>query len=242
MKMKSFGKCLKMDLQSVGGEVSAAYMTLFLFTLFGANPLLVPSRIYMADYSFAIPATAIIFYCFFRIFKRLLYIAMFTDGAILYRTLPISEKSAAISKITAAGGTLTILQYILLAMQWYVLHRRLTEFSSHEFQMRTLNEYNAFMDALGGVILETAAASFALAAMIFAAIAIYQTARNKYGGRKFLAVLVIAGVSFAAARLTEVISDVFELGAGAAGAAGAVIWTIVMLCCIRIVLRRVSRE
>lgn len=82
MKMKGFGKCLKMDLQSVGGEVSAAYMTLFLFTLFGANPLLVPGRIYMADYSFAIPAAAIIFYCFFRIFKRLLYIAMFTDGAI----------------------------------------------------------------------------------------------------------------------------------------------------------------
>lgn len=51
--MKSFGKCLKMDLQSVGGEVSAAYMTLLLFTFFGANPLLVPSRIYMADYSFA---------------------------------------------------------------------------------------------------------------------------------------------------------------------------------------------
>ena len=208
----------------------------------GKSPLLVPSRIYMADYSFAIPAAAIIFYCFFRIFKRLLYIAMFTDGAILYRTLPISEKSAAISKITAAGGTLTILQYILLAMQWYVLHRRLTEFASHEFQMRTLNEYNAFMDALGGVILETAAASFALAAMIFAAIAIYQTAGNKYGGRKFLAVLVIAGMSFAAAGLTEVISDVFDLGAGAAGAAGAVIRTIVMLCCMRIVLRRVSRE
>lgn len=108
--------------------------------------------------------------------------------------------------------------------------------------MRTLNEYNAFMDALGGVILETAAAAFALAAMIFAAIAIYQTAGNKYGGRKFLAVLAIAGVSFAAAGLTEVISDVFDLGAGAAGAAGAVIRTIVMLCCIRIVLRRVSRE
>ena len=84
--------------------------------------------------------------------------------------------------------------------------------------------------------------TFALAAMIFAAIAIYQTAGNKYGGRKFLAVLAIAGVSFAAAGLTEVISDVFDLGAGAAGAAGAVIWTIVMLCCIRIVLRRVSRE
>ncbi len=48
--------------------------------------------------------------------------------------------------------------------------------------------------------------------MIFAAIAIYQTARNKYGGRKFLAVLAIAGVSFAAAGLTEVISDVFDLG------------------------------
>ena len=96
MKMKSFGKCLKMDLQSVGGEVSAAYMTLLLFTFFGANPLLVPSRIYMADYSFAIPAAAIIFYCFFRIFKRLLYIAMFTDGAILYRFLrrvPQSQKS-----------------------------------------------------------------------------------------------------------------------------------------------------
>ena len=65
-------------------------------------------------------------------------------------------------------------------------------------------------------------ASFALAAMIFAAIAIYQTAGNKYGGRKFLAVLVIAGVSFAAAGLTEVISDVFDLGAGAAGAAGGI--------------------
>ena len=51
MKMKGFGKCLKMDLQSVGGEVSAAYMTLLLFTLFGANPLLVPSRIYMAEYN-----------------------------------------------------------------------------------------------------------------------------------------------------------------------------------------------
>ena len=239
--MKGFGKCLKMDLQSVGGEVTAAYMTLLLFTLFGANPLLVPSRIYMSDYSFAIPAAVIMFYCFFRIFKRLLYVAMFTDGAILYRTLPISEKSAAISKITAAGGTLTILQYILLAMQWYMLHHRLTEFSSHEFQMRTLNEYNAFMDALGGTILKIIAASFAFAAMVFAAIAIYQTARNKSGGRKFLAVLAIAGVNFAVASVTKAITNVFDLGTGAAGAAEAMIWTIVMLCCLRIVLHRVSR-
>lgn len=239
--MKGFGKCLKMDLQSVGGEVTAAYMTLLLFTLFGANPLLVPSRIRMTDYSFAIPAAVIMFYCFFRIFKRLLYVAMFTDGAILYRTLPISEKSATISKITAAGGTLTILQYILLAMQWYMLHHRLTEFSSHEFQMRTLNEYNAFMDALGGVILKTAAASFAFAAMVFAAIAVYQTARNKSGGGKFLAVLAIAGVSFAAALVTEVITNVFDLGAGTSGVVEAVIRTIVMLCCLRIVLQRVSR-
>ena len=48
--------------------------------------------------------------------------------------------------------------------------------------------------------------------MIFAAIAIYQTAGNKYGGREFLAVLAIAGVSFAAAGLTGVISDVLDLG------------------------------
>ena len=240
MKMKGFGKCLKMDLQSVGGEVSAAYMTLLLFTLFGANPLLVPSRIYMADYSFAIPAAVIIFYCFFRIFKRLLYIAMFTDGAILYRTLPISEKSAAISKITAAGGTLTILQYILLAMQWYILHNRLTEFQSHEFQTRTSNEYNAFMDAMGGTILKTVASSFALAALIFAAIAVYQTARNKSGGGKFLAVLAIAGVSFAAAGVTEVITNVFDLGAGASGAIEAVIRTAIAIVCLKIVIKRVQ--
>ena len=231
-----------MDLQSVGGEVTVACVTVLIFFLFDANPLLVPISYYSPSYFFTIPTVMIAAYCFFRVFKRLFYTYMFTDGAVLYKTLPVSEKCVAMSKFVTAAAALALLQFIVLALQWYVLHRRLTEFSSHEFQMRTLNEYNAFMDALGGVILETAAASFALAAMIFAAIAIYQTAGNKYGGRKFLAVLVIAGMSFAAAGLTEVISDVFDLGAGAAGAAGAVIRTIVMLCCIRIVLRRVSRE
>ena len=108
--------------------------------------------------------------------------------------------------------------------------------------MRAGNVYKAFMDALGGTIFKTVAESFALAAMIFAAIAVYQTARSKSGGRKFLAVLAIAGVNFAVALVTKAITNVFDLGAGAAGAAGAVIRTIVMLCCMRIILRRVSRE
>lgn len=231
-----------MDLQSVGGEVTVACVTVLIFFLFDANPLLVPISYYSPSYFFTIPTVMIAAYCFFRVFKRLFYTYMFTDGAVLYKTLPVSEKCVAMSKFVTAAAALALLQFIVLALQWYVLYCAPIEFQSHEFQMRAVNVYKAFMDALGGVILETAAASFALAAMIFAAIATYQTAGNKYSGRKFLAVLVIAGVSFAAAGLTEVISDVFDLGAGAAGAAGAVIRTIVMLCCIRIVLRRVSRE
>lgn len=239
--MKGFGKCLKMDLQSVGGEVTVACMTVLMFFLFDANPLLIPISYYSPSYFFTVPAVMIAAYCFFRVFKRLFYTYMFTDGAVLYKTLPVSEKCVAMSKFVTAAAALTLLQFIVLALQWYVLYCAPIEFQSHEFQMRAVNVYKAFMDALGGTIFKTVAESFALAAMIFAAIAIYQTARKKYGGRKFLAVLAIAGVSLAAAGLTEVISDVFDLGAGAAGAAGAVIRTIVMLCCMRIVLRRVSR-
>lgn len=242
MKMKGFGKCLKMDLQSVGGEVTVACVTVLIFFLFDANPLLVPISYYSPSYFFTIPTVMIAAYCFFRVFKRLFYTYMFTDGAVLYKTLPVSEKCVAMSKFVTAAAALALLQFIVLALQWYVLYCAPIEFQSHEFQMRAVNVYKAFMDALGGTIFKTVAESFALAAMIFAAIAVYQTARSKSGGRKFLAVLAIAGVSLAAAGLTEVISDVFDLGAGAAGAAGAVIRTIVMLCCMRIVLRRVSRE
>ena len=240
--MKGFGKCLKMDLQSVGGEVTVACVTVLIFFLFDANPLLVPISYYSPSYFFTIPTVMIAAYCFFRVFKRLFYTYMFTDGAVLYKTLPVSEKCVVMSKFVTAAAALALLQFIVLALQWYVLYCAPIEFQSHEFQMRAVNVYKAFMDALGGTIFKTVAESFALAAMIFAAIAIYQTARNKYGGRKFLAVLAIAGVSLAAAGLTGVISDVFDLGAGAAGAAEAVIRTIVMLCCLRIVLQRVSRE
>ena len=231
-----------MDLQSVGGEVTVACVTVLIFFLFDANPLLVPISYYSPSYFFTIPTVMIAAYCFFRVFKRLFYTYMFTDGAVLYKTLPVSEKCVAMSKFVTAAAALALLQFIVLALQWYVLYCAPIEFQSHEFQMRAVNVYKAFMDALGGTIFKTVAESFALAAMIFAAIAVYQTARSKSGGRKFLAVLAIAGVSLAAAGLTEVISDVFDLGAGAAGAAGAVIRTIVMLCCMRIVLRRVSRE
>ena len=109
-----------------------------------------------------------------------------------------------------------ILQFILLALQWYVLHCAPIEYQSNEFKIRAVNVYNAFMDALGGTILKIIAASFAFAAMVFAAIAIYQTARNKSGGGKFLAVLAAAGVSFAVAGITEAITNAFDLGAGAA--------------------------
>lgn len=231
-----------MDLQSVGGEVTVACVTVLIFFLFDANPLLVPISYYSPSYFFTIPTVMIAAYCFFRVFKRLFYTYMFTDGAVLYKTLPVSEKCVVMSKFVTAAAALALLQFIVLALQWYVLYCAPIEFQSHEFQMRAVNVYKAFMDALGGTIFKTVAESFALAAMIFAAIAIYQTARNKYGGRKFLAVLAIAGVSLAAAGLTGVISDVFDLGAGAAGAAEAVIRTIVMLCCLRIVLQRVSRE
>ena len=96
------------------------------------------------------------------------------------------------------------------------------------------------MDAMGGTILKTVASSFALAALIFAAIAVYQTARNKSGGGKFLAVLAIAGVSFAAAGVTEVITNVFDLGAGASGAIEAVIRTAIAIVCLKIVIKRVQ--
>ena len=240
--MKGFGKCLKMDLQSVGGEVTVACMTVLMFFLFDANPLLIPISYYSPSYFFTVPAVMIAAYCFFRVFKRLFYTYMFTDGAVLYKTLPVSEKCVAMSKFVTAAAALTLLQFIVLALQWYVLYCAPIEFQSHEFQMRAVNVYKAFMDALGGTIFKTVAESFALAAMIFAAIAVYQTARSKSGGRKFLAVLAIAGVNFAVALVTKAITNVFDLGAGAAGAAGAVIRTIVMLCCMRIILRRVSRE
>lgn len=239
--MKGFGKCLKMDLQSVWGEVTVACATVLIFFLFDANPLLIPISYYSPSYFFTIPTVMIVAYCFFRVFKRLFYTCMFTDGAVLYKTLPISEKCDAMSKFVTAAAALMILQFILLALQWYVLHCAPIEYQSNEFKIRAVNVYNAFMDALGGTILKIIAASFAFAAMVFAAIAIYQTARNKSGGGKFLAVLAAAGVSFAVAGITEAITNAFDLGAGAAGAAEAVIWTIVMLCCLRIVLQRVSR-
>lgn len=242
MKMKGFGKCLKMDLQSVGGEVTVACVTVLIFFLFDANPLLVPISYYSPSYFFTIPTVMIAAYCFFRVFKRLFYTYMFTDGAVLYKTLPVSEKCIAMSKFVTAAAALTILQFILLALQWYVLHCAPIEYQSNEFKIRAVNVYNAFMDALGGTIFKTVAESFALAAMIFAAIAVYQTARSKSGGRKFLAVLAIAGVNFAVALVTKAITNVFDLGTGAAGETEAVIRTIVMLCCMRIVLRRVSRE
>lgn len=231
-----------MDLQSVGGEVTVACVTVLIFFLFDANPLLVPISYYSPSYFFTIPTVMIAAYCFFRVFKRLFYTYMFTDGAVLYKTLPVSEKCVAMSKFVTAAAALALLQFIVLALQWYVLYCAPIEFQSHEFQMRAVNVYKAFMDALGGTIFKTVAESFALAAMIFAAIAVYQTARSKSGGRKFLAVLAIAGVNFAVALVTKAITNVFDLGTGAAGETEAVIWTIVMLCCLRIVLRRVSRE
>lgn len=238
--MKGFGKCLKMDLQSVGGEVTVACVTVLIFFLFDANPLLVPISYYSPSYFFTIPTVMIAAYCFFRVFKRLFYTYMFTDGAVLYKTLPVSEKCVAMSKFVTAAAALTILQFILLALQWYVLHCAPIEYQSNEFKIRAVNVYNAFMDALGGTIFKTVAESFALAAMIFAAIAVYQTARSKSGGRKFLAVLAIAGVNFAVALVTKAITNVFDLGTGAAGAAGAVIRTAIAVVCLKIVIKQLQ--
>ena len=117
-------------------------------------------------------------YCFFRVFKRLFYTYMFTDGAVLYKTFPVSEKCVAMSKFVTAAAALALLQFIVLALQWYVLYCAPIEFQSHEFQMRAVNVYKAFMDALGGTIFKTVAESFALAAMIFAAIAVNPAAEN----------------------------------------------------------------
>ena len=118
--MKGFGKCLKMDLQSVWGEVTVACATVLIFFLFDANPLLIPISYYSPSYFFTIPTVMIVAYCFFRVFKRLFYTCMFTDGAVLYKTLPISEKCDAMSKFVTAAAALMILQFILLALQWYV--------------------------------------------------------------------------------------------------------------------------
>lgn len=242
--MKGFGKCLKMDLQSVWGETLAACMILYLSYIFFDNVLLLmmfSTRATIQVLLISLVMIALVGYCVYRGMKKLFFTDMFTDGAILYKSLPVTAKTAVISKLVLAGGSLTVIQLFAYALQWYILHNRLTEFQSREFQTRTSNEYNAFMDAMGGTILKTVASSFALAALIFAAIAVYQTARNKSGGGKFLAVLAIAGVSFAAALATEVITKVFDLGAGASDVVEAVIRTIVMLCCLRIVLPRVSR-
>ena len=243
MKMKGFGKCLKMDLQSVWGETLTACIILYLSYIFFDNVLLLmmfSTRATIQVVIISLAMIALVGYCMYRVMKKLFFTDMFTDGAILYKSLPVTAKTAAISKLVLAGGSLTVIQLFAYALQWYILHNRLTEFQSREFQMRTLNEYNAFMDALGGVTLETAAASFALAALIFAAIAVYQTARNKSGGRKFLAVLAIAGVSFAAALATEVITNVFDLDAGASGVAEAVIRTAIAIVCLKIVIKRVQ--
>ena len=259
--MKDFGKCLRTDLRSIRGEVLTAYMTVILFSFLGVNPLLSPElissemgtleidnselisfgRLWEAKYLFAIPAAVIVAYCFFRVFKRLFYTTMFTEGAVLYRTLPVSDRSAAMSKFVAAGAALTGQQFILLALKWYVLRSRLTEFSSHEFQMRALGEYNGFMEALGGELLKRATSSFALAAMIFAAIAICVTTKKNYGGRGFMAVIGIAGVNFAVIKGTEIIDGAFELGAGASCAVCAAPWLIATLCCMGIVMRRVLK-
>lgn len=244
MKMKGFGKCLKMDLRSVGGETLTACIILYLSYIFFDNVLLLmmfSTRATIQVVIISLAMIALVGYCMYRVMKKLFFTDMFTDGAILYKSLPVTAKTAAISKLVLAGGSLTVIQLFAYALQWYILHNRLTEFQSREFQTRTSNEYNAFMDAMGGTILKTVASSFALAALIFAAIAVYQTARNKFSGSKFLAVLAVAGVNFAVASVTKAITNVFDLGTGAASVAEAVIWTIVMLCCMRIVLHRVSR-
>lgn len=242
--MKDFGKCLKMDLRSVWGETLAACIILYLSYIFFDNVLLLmmfSTRAEIQVVIISLAMIALVGYCMYRGMKKLFFTDMFTDGAILYKSLPVTAKTAVISKLVLAGGSLTVIQLFAYALQWYILHDRLTKFQSREFQMQTSNEYNAFMDVMGGTILKTVASSFALAALIFAAIAIYQTARKKSGGGKFLAVLAIAGVSFAAALVTGALTNVFDLGAGASGVAEAVIWTIVMLCCLRIILQRVSR-
>ncbi len=254
--MKGFGKCLRADLRVVRGEILTAYMTVVLFSFLGVNPLLSPAlissepgvseplsfgRLWEARYLLAIPAAVIIGYCFFRMFKRLFYTAMFTDGAALYKMLPVSEKSAAMSKFVAAGTALTGQQFILLGLKWYRLRSRLTEFSSHEFQMRALRNYNGFMEALGGELLKQAASSFAFAAMIFAAIAVCCIAKKNHSGRGFWAVLVIVGANFAVIKGTEAIGVAFELGAGPSCAVCAAIWLIITLCCMGIVMERVMK-
>ena len=224
--MKDFGKCLRTDLRSIRGEVLTAYMTVILFSFLGVNPLLSSElissglgssepgasglialmpvsfgRFWEEKYLFAIPAAALVIYCFFRVFKRLFYTTMFTEGAVLYRTFPVSEKSAAMSKFVVAGAALTGQQFILLGLKWYELHRRLTKFSSLEFRGKMLENYNGFMESLGGELLKQAAASFAFAAMLFAAIAVCKTAKqttnNSAFGRGFFAALAIAAVSLA---------------------------------------------
>lgn len=47
-------------------------------------------------------------------------------------------------------------------------------------------------------------------------------------------------MSFAAAGLTEVITNVFDLGAGASGAIEAVIRTAIAIVCLKIVIKRVA--
>lgn len=224
--MKDFGKCLRTDLRSIRGEVLTAYMTVILFSFLGVNPLLSPElissglgssepgasglialmpvsfgRFWEEKYLFAIPAAALVIYCFFRMFKKLFYTAMFTEGAVLYRTLPVSEKGAAMSKFVVAGAALTGQQFILLGLKWYELHRRLTKFSSLEFRGKTLENYNGFMESLGGELLKQAAASFAFAAMLFAAIAVCKTVKQNPNkstfGRGFFVALAIAAVSLA---------------------------------------------
>ena len=64
-----------------------------------------------------------------------------------------------------------------------------------------MENYNGFMESLGGELLKQAAASFAFAAMLFAAIAVCKTAKqttnNSAFGRGFFAALAIAAVSLA---------------------------------------------
>ncbi len=57
----------------------------------------------------------------------------------------------------------------------------------------------------------------------------------------FFAAIVIAGVSVAVVWGTGLINDALEPGAGAGEAICAALWIIVALCCMGIVMGRVSR-
>lgn len=172
--MKNFWKCLKTDFWSIWGETGAVCIMIIFIYVFGGSELWFPWRADPVDYGIGAMGIAVLVCCFYRVFKRLFYTAMFTDQGILYQSLPVSTACSITSKIVASGAAVTLVVVEIYALQVFRLWRRTGEFTSHEFRTRTMNQYLAFMDTLGIRLLVSAIASFALAALIFAAVAVYQ--------------------------------------------------------------------